>query len=285
MGDANVDFVNVCTPSGLHPEHAIRALEAGKNVLCEKPMAFREADARAMLAAAEKSGKALYVVKQNRYNPPVKLVRELLSEGKLGDPIACVVNMYWNRNAEYYKNDPWRGTLALDGGTLYTQASHFADLMLHFMGKPRSVFALMGTKKQPIEIEDTGVIAVDFASGAMGSFNYTTCATKKNFEGSLTLFGTKGTVKIGGEYLNTIECFQVEGVETYELEHSDAGPNDYGTYKGSMSNHDKVFADIVAHVEGGGNGMLSFGDDAVKVVSFMERAMESAKKGEKIGVL
>src|SRR3989338_155454 len=113
LGDANVDFVNVCTPSGLHPEHAIRALEAGKNVLCEKPMAFREADARAMLAAAEKSGKALYVVKQNRYNPPVKLVRELLSEGKLGDPIACVVNMYWNRNAEYYKNDPWRGTLAL----------------------------------------------------------------------------------------------------------------------------------------------------------------------------
>lgn len=283
LKDKSIDFINMCTPSGLHPSHTIQALNAGKNVLCEKPMAFREADARAMVEAAEKNKKFLFVVKQNRYNPPVKLVSKLLKEGKLGKPIACVVNMFWNRNEDYYKNDRWRGTLAMDGGTLYTQASHFADLMLVFMGKPKSVFALMGTHKQPVEIEDTGVVAVEFSSGACGSFNYTTCATNKNFEGSITIFGTKGTIKIGGEYLNTIDYFQVEGVDSYEMEESDAGPNDYGTYKGSMSNHDKVFEAILARMGGGeiDDGLVS-GTEAVGVVRFMEKAMESAKKGERI---
>ena len=280
--DPNVDFVNVCTPSGMHPAHTIQALNAGKNVLCEKPMAFRETDARAMVEAAEKNRKMLFVIKQNRHNPPVKLVAKLLGEGKLGKPIKCVVNMFWNRNEDYYKNDSWRGTLALDGGTLYTQASHFVDLMLAFMGKPKSLFAFMGTHKQPIEVEDTGVIAVEFENGAHGSFNYTTCATHKNFEGSLLLIGTEGTVKIGGEYLNTIDQFQVNGVDSYELEQSSAGPNDYGTYKGSMSNHDKVFEDIVATVNGKTNSNLVSGEEAVLAVKFMEKAMESAKTGQRV---
>ena len=284
LKDKEVDFVNVCTPSGLHPEHTIKALRAGKHVLCEKPMAFREADALAMVAAAKESGKMLFVVKQNRFNPPVKLVTRLLKEGKLGKPIECVVNMFWNRGEDYYRSDPWRGTLALDGGTMYTQASHFVDLMLAFMGKPKSLSAFMARKKQKnIEIEDTGVVAVEFQNGALGSFNYTTCATHKNFEGSIMLIGTKGTVKIGGEYLNTVEYFQVEGVDSYELEPSDAGANDYGTYKGSMSNHDQVFRVIVAKMNNGGNeeGLVS-GEAAVESVRFMEKAMESARDGKQV---
>ncbi len=283
LKDEAVDFVNVCTPSGFHPEHSIAALNAKKNVLCEKPMAFTEKDARAMIDAAYKNQKFLYVVKQNRFNPPVKLVLKLLHERKLGKPIKCVVNMFWNRGEDYYRADAWRGTRLLDGGALFTQASHFVDLMLEFMGSPKSVYALMGTYKQNIETEDTGVIAVEFLNGAIGSFNYTTCATHKNFEGSITLIGTEGTVKIGGEYLNTIEQFQVNGVKTYELEEG-AGANDYGTYKGSMSNHDKVFEGVVEAIQKGdhSNRFLALDDHAIQAVRFMERAVESAQRREKV---
>tara|TARA_Y100000310_G_scaffold344628_1_gene458402 strand:- start:314 stop:1354 length:1041 start_codon:yes stop_codon:yes gene_type:complete len=284
MKDPKVDFVNVCTPSGFHPDHSIQSLDAGKNVLCEKPMAFREADAHNMMEVAKKNNKMLFVVKQNRHNPPVKLVSKLLQEGKFGKPIKCVVNVFWNRNEDYYKSEKWRGTLEMDGGTLCSQASHFVDLMLAFFGEPKSVYALMDTKKQKIEAEDTGVIAIEFANGACGSFNYTTCVTHKNIEGSILLIGTEGTVKIGGEYLNTIEQFQVNGMDSYELEKSNAGPNDYGTYKGSMSNHDKVFEAIVAKVRGEDkhNGTLISGKPAIATVRFIEKTIESAKTGQKI---
>jgi len=283
LKDPEVDFVNVCTPSGLHATHSIQAMEAGKNVLCEKPMAIKTADALEMIRVSKESGKSLFVVKQNRYNPPVKLVMNLLKEGKFGKPIKCVVNMFWNRNDDYYKSDPWRGTLALDGGTLYTQASHFVDLMLAFMGRPKSIAGFVGTKNHNIEIEDTGVVAVEFENGALGSFNYTTCVTNKNLEGSIFLVGTKGTVKIGGEYLNTIDHFDVEGVDSYELEPTTAEANDYGTYKGSMSNHDKVFEAIVARMSGASNETeLVSGEEAAMTVRFIDKVFESARKGVKV---
>jgi len=281
LKDPDVDFVNICTPSGLHPTHAIQALKAGKNVLCEKPMALTVKDAKAMVAAAKRNKKLLYVVKQNRYNPPVKLVRQLIEEGKMGRPIMCIVNMLWNRNPAYYASDPWRGTRKLDGGTIYTQASHFVDLMLMFMGKPKNVYSLMGTKNHDIEIEDTGIVNIEFKNGSFGSLNYTTCATKKNFEGSITLIFSKGTVKIGGEYINTIDYFAVEGVDSYELEKTNIQANDYGTYKGSMSNHDQVFKDIVERMNNPKrNGNLVFGDDAVKTIQVIEAAFASAKKNK-----
>lgn len=283
LKDSECDFVNVCTPSGLHPRHTIQSLDAGKNVLCEKPMAFKEIDARAMVKKAEEKKKFLFIVKQNRYNPPVKLALRLLKEGRLGKPIACIINMIWNRNEDYYSSEPWRATLELAGGTIYTQASHFVDLMLLFMGRPKTIFSFMGTKKHNIEIEDTGVIITEFANGGLGSLNYTVCATHQNMEGSLLLVGTEGTIKIGGEYLNTIEQFQVNGLDSYELESSNAGPNDYGTYKGSMSNHDKVFRAVVIKTKGGKlDENLVSGDEAIETVKFMEKAVESARTGRKI---
>lgn len=284
LKDPEIDFINICTPSGLHAEHSIACLQGGKNVLCEKPMALKLDDAKAMVAAAGKNGKFLYVVKQNRYNPPVKLAKKLLEEGKLGKPIMVTVNMFWNRNNEYYTSDPWRGTLALDGGTIYTQASHFVDLLLMFLGKPKSVYSLMDTKNHKIEIEDTGTVTAEFENGAFGVLNYTTCATKKNFEGSITLIFEKGTIKIGGEYINTIEYFQMEGVDSYELEKSHSAANDYGTYRGSMSNHDQIFKDILKCVNDGGEGALVHGDDAIATIEFIEAAMRSAKERKVISL-
>ncbi|MFA5927118.1 MAG: Gfo/Idh/MocA family oxidoreductase [Patescibacteria group bacterium] len=283
LKDKEIDFVNICTPSGLHSEHSIECLKAGKNVLCEKPMALTVKDAKAMRQMAEKSGKLLYVVKQNRYNPPVKLVKQLINERKLGKPIMAVVNMFWNRNDAYYSSDLWRGTLNLDGGTIYTQSSHFVDLLLMFFGKPKTVYAQMGTFNHKIEIEDTGAINIKFSSGAFGTINYTTCATKKNFEGSITLIFSGGTIKIGGEYINTIDYFSVEGVDEYELEESHIDANDYGTYRGSMSNHHEVFKDIVNNFNHKNeNGNLVFGDEAIETIALIEGALRSARTGEVI---
>ncbi len=283
LQDPDIDFVNICTPSGLHANHTIQCLNAKKNVLCEKPMALTENDALKMVQAAKKNKKLLYVVKQNRYNPPVKLVEKLQKSGKLGKPIMCVVNMFWNRHNEYYKSDPWRGTLALDGGTIFTQASHFVDLMLMFMGNPKSVYSLMGTKNHNIEIEDTGTITTEFKNGSYGIVNYTTCATNKNFEGSITLIFTNGTIKIGGEYINTIDYFQVKGVKKYSLKKTDASANDYGTYRGSMSNHDQVFKDILKRVSNKNyNGDLVFGNEAINTIRFIEKAFKSAQTGKVI---
>ncbi len=278
LKDPKIDFVNICTPSGLHAKHSIASLNAGKNVLCEKPMALTEKDALKMVKTAKKNKKLLYIVKQNRYNPPVKLVTKLLKSGKLGKPIMCTVNMFWNRNDQYYKSDPWRGTLALDGGTIFTQASHFVDLMLMFMGEPKSVYSLMGTKNHNIEIEDTGTITTEFKNGSYGIVNYTTCATNKNFEGSITLIFSKGTIKIGGEYINTIDYFQVEGIDNYKLESTNADANDYGTYRGSMSNHDQVFKDILVRMNDKNNsGNLVFGEEAIETIRFIDAAKKSAK--------
>lgn len=283
LKDPAIDIVNICTPSGMHPEHTIACLRAGKHVLCEKPMALATKDAEEMVRVAHETGKMLYVVQQNRYNPPVKLVKQLIEEGKLGKPIMCMVNMIWNRNDAYYTSDAWRGTLKLDGGTIYTQATHFIDLMLMFMGKPTEVFSCMGTLNHDIEVEDTGVVSVKFENNSFGSLNYTTCATKKNFEGSITLVFSKGTIKIGGEYINTIEYFQVEGVDSYELEPTTVPANDYGTYRGSMSNHDLIFKDILARQNNEAHdGNLVFGDEAMETIRFTEAAIQSAKENKVI---
>ena len=208
----DLDVVSVCTPNGLHAEHSIQALKAGKHVLCEKPMAISVKDCSAMIHAAERANKRLFIVKQNRFNPPVVAVKDLIDQGKLGKIYSVQLNCFWNRNAEYYKNS-WKGTKDLDGGTLYTQFSHFIDLLYWFLGDVESVDAFTGNFDHQglIEFEDTGVVILKFLTGAIGTINYTVNAYKKNMEGSLTIFAEKGTVKIGGQYLNELEYQSLEG--------------------------------------------------------------------------
>jgi UDP-N-acetyl-2-amino-2-deoxyglucuronate dehydrogenase len=283
LKDPDIDFVNICTPSGYHAEHTISCLNAKKNVLCEKPMALSVSDATRMIAAAKKNRRLLYVVKQNRYNPPIKLVQELMQKKKLGKPLMCIVNMLWNRDDAYYNSDPWRGTKKLDGGTIFTQATHFIDLMIMLMGKPVSVYSLMDTFTHNIEIEDTGTVTTRFTNGSIGVLNFTTSATKKNFEGSITLIFEKGTIRIGGEYINTIDYFEVSGVKSYVLEESTVQANDYGTYRGSMSNHQEIFKDIVKKFNNNKYvGKLVFGDEAIETIRFTEDALASAVTGKPV---
>lgn len=243
--ERDVDVVAVCTPNGLHAEHSIRALQAGFHVLCEKPMALTVKDCGEMIKTAEKNNRRLFVVKQNRFNPPVEAVKQLLDDGRMGKIFSVQLNCFWNRDAAYYHNS-WKGTKKLDGGTLFTQFSHFIDLLYWMIGDIKQVKAFTRNYAHEgiIEFEDTGVAILEFDNGVIGTVNYTVNSYKKNMEGSLTVFGEKGTVKIGGQYLNVLEYQNMEG---YEIKDLPAGnkPNDYGSYQGSMSNHDKVYQNLV----------------------------------------
>ena len=240
-----VDVISICTPNGLHASQTINCLNAGFHVLCEKPMALNSVDAGDMISAAEKNNKRLFVVKQNRFNPPVVVVKKMLDSGKMGKIFSVQLNCFWNRNNDYYL-DSWKGTLGLDGGTLFTQFSHFIDLLYWFFGDVDGVEAYGSNFNHQgiIEFEDSGVVIMKFRSGVIGTVNYTVNAYEKNMEGSLTIFAQNGTIKIGGQYLNEIE-YQDLGFE--EIKDLPVGnkPNNYGDYKGSMSNHDLLYKNLI----------------------------------------
>lgn len=267
--EKEVDIVSVCTPNGLHAEHAIKSLQAGKHVLCEKPMCITSVAARQMIDTAYLCRKKLFVVKQNRYNEPVQIVKKALDEKNLGKIYSFQINCFWNRPQEYYTGD-WKGSKYLDAGILYTQFSHFIDLLSWFLGEVSFVRGFVANYKQRAftEIEDTGVAILKMENGAIGTLNYTINTYHHNLEGSLTLFGEKGTVKIGGKYLNTLEWFETDAPFKPNLT-TPASPNDYGFYEGSMSNHDKVYNDLVRSLDGNGN--LLEARDAIKTVEIIEK--------------
>ncbi|TXH20920.1 MAG: Gfo/Idh/MocA family oxidoreductase [Chitinophagaceae bacterium] len=240
---SNIDLVSICTPNGLHAEHSILALENGAHVLCEKPMAISTISATKMIETAQSYQKKLYVVKQNRYNPPIEYLKNLIEKKALGNIYSFQVNGYWNRPAAYYKG--WKGTLSLDGGTLYTQFSHFIDLILWLFGDAKNAQLIRKNFCHPsIEFEDTGIISFEMQNGMIGSFNYTVNSYHKNMEGSITVFAEKGTLKIGGQYLNELEYFEVKDMEKPILSIGN-GPNNYGNYSGTMSNHDKIYENVL----------------------------------------
>jgi UDP-N-acetyl-2-amino-2-deoxyglucuronate dehydrogenase len=243
--EKNIDVVAICSPNGLHAEHTIQALKAGFHVLCEKPMAISVQDCGEMIKEAEKANKRLFIVKQNRFNPPVAEIKKIIDEGKLGKIYSVQLSCFWNRDENYYKNS-WKGTKNLDGGTLYTQFSHFVDLLYWIIGdvKKVSAFGKNSAHQGIIEFEDNGVIALEFYNGALGTINYTVNSFQKNMEGSLTIFGEKGTIKIGGQYLNELEYQKIDNYEIKDLPKGNPA-NNYGQYQGSMSNHDKVYENVV----------------------------------------
>jgi UDP-N-acetyl-2-amino-2-deoxyglucuronate dehydrogenase len=238
------DVIAVCTPNGLHCEHTIKGLEAGFHVVCEKPMALTVRECGEMIKAADRANRRLFVVKQNRYNPPVVHLKHLIDSGILGQVFSAHLNCYWNRNDSYYQNS-WRGTRDLDGGILFTQYSHFIDLLYWLVGDVKDVMAFTHNfcHKESVEFEDTGVAILRFSTGAIGSVNFTINSYNRNMEGSLTLFCENGTIKIGGQYLNEIEYQQVKGMKLTELK-AGRPANEYGDYQGSMSNHEDVYGNV-----------------------------------------
>lgn len=274
--EKNISVVSICTPNGLHAEHTIKSLRAGFHVLCEKPMALSVQDCGEMIKEAEKANRRLFIVKQNRFNPPIEAIKKVIDEGRLGKIYSIQLSCFWNRNEDYYKNS-WKGTKDLDGGTLYTQFSHFIDLLYWIIGDVRNVHAVVGNfhHKNSIEFEDNGAIVVEFYNGVIGTINYTVNSYKKNMEGSLTIFGEKGTVKIGGQYLNELEYQNIEGYEIKDLPPGNP-PNNYGQYQGSMSNHDKVYDNIIDVLNHQGV-IATNGFEGLKTVEIIDKIYSSAK--------
>ncbi len=277
LKEEDIEFVSICTPNGLHKEHTIKSLNAGKHVLCEKPMALSVNDCELMIEAEKKSGKKLFIVKQNRFNPPVSVVKKLIEENKLGKIFNVQLNCFWNRNENYYKQSPWRGTKEMDGGTLYTQFSHFIDLLYWFLGDIKRTDGInKNFNNKLIEFEDNGVALLEFKNGTIGTINYTISSHEKNMEGSITIFGEKGTVKIGGQYLNELEYQNIENYKISELPRGNHA-NNYGEYKGSMSNHDKVYENIIDVLENNGKVATS-GYEGLKTIEIIEKIYETRNK-------
>lgn len=272
----NLDVVAVCTPNGLHAQHSIAALKAGFHVLCEKPMALSVQDCGDMINAAERANRRLFIVKQNRFNPPVAAVKKILDEGRLGKIYSVQLNCFWNRNEAYYHNS-WKGTKELDGGTLFTQFSHFIDLLYWLIGDIKDAHSIIHNYHHAgiIEFEDTGVVTLQFYNGAIGTINYTVNSFEKNMEGSLTIFAEKGTVKIGGQYLNELEYQHIDGYNVKDLPAGNP-PNSYGQYFGSMSNHDKVYENVCDVLSNGGI-IATNGFEGLKTVEIIDKIYSASK--------
>ena len=272
--EKQLNIAAVCTPNGLHAEHSILCLEAGLHVLCEKPLAISSADGQRMIDASVKNDRKLLVVKQNRYNPPVTVLKELLDQNKLGKIFSFQVNCFWNRPAAYYL-DTWKGTKELDGGTLFTQFSHFIDLLYWLLGDVKEVKAIVSNFGHPmIGIDDSGVVLVEMLSGATGTINYTVNSFQQNMEGSFTVFGEKGTVKIGGQYLNELEYQCIADTEKIILTPGNTA-NNYGFYSGSMSNHDKIYENLLHAIRDTGHDFASAAD-GLKTVEIIEKIYRAA---------
>ena len=275
--EKEVEIVSICTPNGLHAVHTIRSLRAGKHVLCEKPLAISAKDCKAMIEEAALAKRKLFVVKQNRFNPPIYAVKKAINSNIFGKIYSIQLSCFWNRNEAYYKNS-WKGTKDLDGGTLFTQFSHFIDLLYWMFGDVKQTYALTGNfaHKNIIDFEDTGVVTLAFVSGALGTINYTVNSHNKNMEGSLTIFAEKGTVKIGGQYLNKLEYQDIAGFEFKNLPESNVA-NNYGTYLGSMSNHNKVYENVIAALTNEAD-ITTNAVDGLKTVEIIEMIYASSAK-------
>lgn len=273
----SADIVNVCTPHGLHADMSIQALQKGYQVLVEKPMALTTEASERMIRAAEEADARLYVVKQNRYNVPIKMTDKALRENRLGRIFMVQCNVLWNRHDPYYENSSWRGVKALEGGALHTQVSHFIDLLAWWFGDLKNAKAMVDTMNHDIEFEDCGVAALRFESGVIGSLNWTTCVYNSNYEGSITIIGENGTIKIGGPYLNEIEFWDVKAYPMpRDVEFTDE-PNDYGSYKGTSSNHNVLIDKVVEQFLTDRKGVVE-GEEGKKTIRAIEMIYDAAER-------
>lgn len=212
----DIDIVAICTPSGLHPDQTIMAAKRGIHIMTEKPMATRWNDGIRMVKACDETRVRLFVVKQNRHNSTLQLLKRAVTEKRFGRIHMVNLNVFWTRPQEYYDSARWRGTWELDGGAFMNQASHYVDLLDWLIGPVDSVQAMTGTLGRDIEVEDTGVLNVRWRNGALGSMNVTMLTYPKNFEGSITILGEKGTVRVGGVAVNDIQHWEFEDAQDYD---------------------------------------------------------------------
>ncbi len=246
-----IEVVNICTPNGLHASHSLKSLEASKHIVCEKPMALNKADCESIIFTALHMHKNVFCVMQNRYSPPSAWLKEIVEQKIIGDIYLVQLNCYWNRDDRYYKKNTWKGTADLDGGTLFTQFSHFIDIMYWLFGDIQDIQAKFSdfTHKHSTSFEDSGLVNFNFVNGGMGCINYSTAVWDTNLESSLTIVGSKGSVKVGGQYMDKVEYCHIQDYKMPELAPTNPA-NDYGAYKGSANNHHYIIENVIDTLKG-----------------------------------
>lgn len=276
-----IEVVNICTPNGLHAEQALMAIEAGKHVVIEKPMALHRQDCEKIIYKALQNHKQVFCVMQNRYSPPSQWLKEIIEKKLLGEIFMVQLNCYWNRDSRYYKKGGWKGTQNLDGGTLFTQFSHFIDIMYWLFGDITDLqtkFCDFNHNKLT-EFEDSGFVNFRFVNGGMGTLNYSTAVWDTNLESSLTIIGSNGSVKIGGQYMDKVEYCHIKDYTMPELEPT-APVNDYGGYKGSANNHHFVIQNVADTLKGKSQ-ITTNALEGMKVVDIIERIYSYRKTDRK----
>ncbi len=266
-----IDVVNVCTPNGLHASQSLKALQQRKHVVCEKPMGLSKANCEEVIFKALQVSRHVFCVMQNRYSPPSAWLKEMIDEKRLGDIYLVDINCYWNRDERYYKKEGWKGTPDLDGGTLFTQFSHFIDIMYWLFGDIENIQGRFAdfNHKDITAFEDSGIVNFDFVNGGVGSLNYSTSVWGQNLESSMTIIGSKGSIKVGGQYMNNVEYCHVKDYGMPELAESSPA-NDYGHYKGSAANHHFVIQNVIDTIKNR-NVATTNALEGLKVVEIIER--------------
>ncbi|PPK99547.1 Gfo/Idh/MocA family protein [Parapedobacter indicus] len=269
--DIETDVVNIASPNGFHAEQAMKCLEARKHIVVEKPMALNKQDAEKVIFKALQVHRQVFAVMQNRYSPPSVWIKELIESGKLGKIFMVQLNCYWNRDDRYYKPDSWHGKKDLDGGTLFTQFSHFIDIMYWLFGDITNIQGKFNdfNHQELTDFEDSGFVSFDFVNGGMGALNYSTSIWNQNLESSMTIIAENGSVKIGGQYMDKVEVCNVKDYQMPELAPTNPG-NDYGAYKGSAANHHYVIENVV-DVLNGRAAITTNALEGLKVVDIIER--------------
>jgi UDP-N-acetyl-2-amino-2-deoxyglucuronate dehydrogenase len=275
LQECDADIVTLCTPSGLHPSQAVSIAESGRHVLTEKPMATRWADGMRMVKACDEAGVRLYVVKQNRLNATLQLLKKAIDRNRFGKIYMANINVFWTRPQDYYDQGGWRGTWDLDGGAFMNQASHYIDLIHWLLGPVESVQAMMGTLERKIEAEDTGVMNIRWRNGAMGSVNVTMLTYPKNYEGSITILGEKGTVRIGGVAVNEVQTWEFDEPHPDDAEIRDAS---YQTTSVYGFGHPLYYTNVINSLQGTEKPMVD-GREGLASLELLIAAYRASRDG------
>jgi UDP-N-acetyl-2-amino-2-deoxyglucuronate dehydrogenase len=265
------DVICIATPNGYHTEQALQALEQNLHVVIEKPMGLKKADAERVIFKGLEKNRNIFCVMQNRYSPPSAWLKDIMRKDLLGRIFMVQVNCYWNRDENYYKAGSWHGTKNLDGGTLFTQFSHFIDLMYWLFGDIKNIKANFADFNHAhlTDFEDSGMVTFEFLNGGLGCINYSTSVYQKNLESSMTIIAENGSVKVGGQYMDKIEYCHIKDYTMPELKATNP-PNDYGPYKGSAANHHYIIENVIDVLKGR-NTITTNALEGLKVVDIIER--------------
>jgi UDP-N-acetyl-2-amino-2-deoxyglucuronate dehydrogenase len=280
LDNAEVDVVALCTPSGLHPAQAIQAARAGRHVVTEKPMATRWSDGLQMVRECDQAGVHLFVVKQNRRNPTLQLLKRAVERGRFGRIYMATINVFWARPQSYYDSAKWRGTWEFDGGALMNQASHYVDLVDWLVGPVESVQAYVATLARNIQVEDTATVGVRWRSGALGSINVTMLTYPKNLEGSITVIGENGAVRVGGVAVNEIQHWEFADKDPEDEKIKSAS---YETTSVYGLGHPLYYANVVKAMRGDAEPETD-GREGLRSLELLIASYLSARDGRRVAL-